>query len=94
MRRPSGRSSITRVVVTDTPIAGRCGPTGGALIFNPGEACGWLHGTPTAAILDLDSMAIEFLELTGPDVAGRAPAEYEWRNGVRHCSLTVASRRS
>ena len=39
---------------------------GGALILNPGEACGWLHGTPTGAIVDLESMAIEFLELTGP----------------------------
>jgi predicted phosphodiesterase len=39
---------------------------GDALIINPGEACGWLYGTPTAAILDLDSMAVEFLELTGP----------------------------
>jgi len=46
---------------------------GGALILNPGEACGWLHGTPTAAILDLDTMQTEFLELTGP----------EWQEGHR-----------
>lgn len=46
---------------------------GDALILNPGEACGWLHGTPTAAIVDLDSMAIEFLELTG----------LPWQEGTR-----------
>jgi hypothetical protein len=39
---------------------------GDALIINPGEACGWLFGTPSAAILDLDTMAVEFIELTGP----------------------------
>jgi putative phosphoesterase len=48
---------------------------GDALILNPGEACGWIHGTPTAAIVDLDSLAIEFLELTGPEwEEGRTPA--------------------
>jgi putative phosphoesterase len=46
---------------------------GDALIINPGEACGWLHGTPTAAILDLETMKAEFLELTGP----------EWQEGRR-----------
>jgi predicted phosphodiesterase len=39
---------------------------GDALIINPGEACGWLFGTPSAAILDLDTMEVEFIELTGP----------------------------
>ncbi len=34
---------------------------GDTLIVNPGEACGWLYGTPKAAILDLD------------DEAGRVP---------------------
>lgn len=38
---------------------------GDALILNPGESCGWLHGTPTAAVLDLDTMGVEFIELTG-----------------------------
>lgn len=37
---------------------------GGATIVNPGEACGWLHGTPTAAILDLDTKEVEFISLT------------------------------
>jgi putative phosphoesterase len=38
----------------------------GAIIVNPGEACGWLHGTPAAAILDLDTKAIDFISLTEP----------------------------
>lgn len=36
---------------------------GDTLILNPGEACGWLYGTPQAAILDLDSKDVEFLSL-------------------------------
>ncbi len=39
---------------------------GESLIVNPGEACGWLYGTPSAAILDLDSRHVEFLTLGGP----------------------------
>ncbi|HEY9515476.1 MAG TPA: metallophosphoesterase [Gemmatimonadaceae bacterium] len=37
-----------------------CGDT---LLLNPGEACGWLHGTPTAAILDLDTRKVELITL-------------------------------
>ncbi len=37
---------------------------GKTLIVNPGEACGWLHGAPTAAILDLDTRHVEILKLT------------------------------
>ena len=37
---------------------------GGSLIVNPGETCGWLHGTPTAALLDLETKQVEFIELT------------------------------
>ena len=40
---------------------------GETLIVNPGEACGWLFGTPSAAILDLDSRECQFLSLTGPE---------------------------
>lgn len=36
---------------------------GDTLIVNPGEACGWLYGTPSAAILDLDTMEVEFFTL-------------------------------
>lgn len=36
---------------------------GETLIVNPGEACGWLYGTPSGAILDLDSRSVEFITL-------------------------------
>ena len=37
---------------------------GDTLIVNPGEACGWLYGPPSAAILDLDTKRVEFIQLT------------------------------
>ncbi len=40
---------------------------GDTLIVNPGEACGWLHGTPGAAILDLDTKQVQFITLDGPE---------------------------
>jgi putative phosphoesterase len=40
---------------------------GGALIVNPGEACGWLYGVPSAAILDLETKHIDFISLTEPE---------------------------
>jgi putative phosphoesterase len=43
---------------------------GESLLVNPGEGCGWLHGAPTGAILDLDTKQVEFLKLAGP----------EWKN--------------
>ena len=39
---------------------------GGALVVNPGETCGWLYGVPCAAILDLDTKAVELISLTEP----------------------------
>ena len=39
---------------------------GETLIVNPGESCGWVHGIPCAAILDLDARSVEFLALSGP----------------------------
>ena len=38
----------------------------GAIIVNPGEACGWLFGTPAAAVLDLETKTIDFISLTEP----------------------------
>ncbi len=38
---------------------------GDTLIVNPGEACGWLHDSPSAAILDLDSRRVEFIQWPG-----------------------------
>lgn len=40
---------------------------GDTLIVNPGEGCGWIHGSPTAAILDLDSKHVEFVKLDVSD---------------------------
>lgn len=37
------------------------------LIINPGEACGWINGSPTAAIVDLGIKHAEFLKLDGPE---------------------------
>ena len=36
---------------------------GNTLIVNPGEACGWLYGAPSAAILDLATKHVEFIKL-------------------------------
>ena len=33
------------------------------LELNPGEACGYLSGTPSCAVLDLETMQAEFLEI-------------------------------
>jgi putative phosphoesterase len=40
---------------------------GESLLVNPGEACGWMYGTPGAAILDLETKQVEFLTLKGPE---------------------------
>ena len=37
--------------------------TGSTLLVNPGEACGWLHGKCTAAILDTDTGEVEDIVL-------------------------------
>ena len=42
---------------------------GSSLLINPGEACGWLYGVPTAAILDLATKEVEVLKLEGPEWA-------------------------
>ena len=42
---------------------------GDTLVVNPGEGCGWVHGTPGAAVVDLASKQVEFLSLTGPEWA-------------------------
>jgi uncharacterized protein len=40
---------------------------GDTLIVNPGEACGWLFGTPAAAIVDLDTKVVEVIRLADKD---------------------------
>jgi putative phosphoesterase len=44
-----------------------CRSRGDTLIVNPGEGCGWVYGTPSAAVLDLDTNQVEFLTLDGPE---------------------------
>jgi uncharacterized protein len=36
----------------------------GRLFLNPGECCGWVTGTATAAVLDLDNKQVERIEIT------------------------------
>jgi putative phosphoesterase len=36
---------------------------GDTLIVNPGEACGWLYGSCTAALIDLDTKEVEIIKL-------------------------------
>lgn len=36
---------------------------GDTLLLNPGEACGWLYGACTAALLDLDTKEVEIIKL-------------------------------
>jgi hypothetical protein len=38
---------------------------GATLLVNPGEACGWLTGSATAAVLDLAARRVEFVTLDG-----------------------------
>lgn len=38
---------------------------GETLLVNPGEACGWLHGECTGAILDLETKEVEIITVTG-----------------------------
>jgi putative phosphoesterase len=40
-----------------------CHMRGDPTIINPGEACGWLTGTSTVALLDVDADTVEFCEL-------------------------------
>src|SRR5688500_17863837 len=36
---------------------------GETVIVNPGESCGWIYGTPGAAVLDLDTKEVQMLTL-------------------------------
>ncbi len=40
---------------------------GETLIVNPGEGCGWLHGEPGGAILDLETRDVQFFKLKHTD---------------------------
>jgi putative phosphoesterase len=43
-----------------------CRTRGRTLIINPGEACGWVYGTPSGAVLDLETNQVDFITLDGP----------------------------
>lgn len=51
---------------THRPLTMRIGR---ALILNPGEACGFLSGRPTCAVVDLDTMVANIREIA-PNIAG------------------------
>ncbi len=53
------------IVVTGCSHKKEVRTRGDSLIVNPGEACGWLYGAPTAALLDLETKRVEFIELPG-----------------------------
>ena len=36
---------------------------GGTLVVNPGEAGGWLYGRSTVAVVDLESMEVELIDI-------------------------------
>jgi putative phosphoesterase len=55
------------VVVTGHSHRAERSERGSTLIINPGEACGWLFGVPSAAVLDLDTLAVEEIRLDGPE---------------------------
>ena len=46
---------VTHVVVHGSEHQQSMKTRGDSLIINPGEACGWINGAPTAAVLDLDT---------------------------------------
>ena len=68
VREVAGRSVDEHaIVITGHTHEQSTETRGSTLIVNPGEACGWLHGTPTAAILDLEARKVEIIRLEGPE---------------------------
>ncbi len=57
----SGEYHVILYGHTHKPVVERVGDT---LVVNPGECCGWLTGKPTVAIVDLEGMGAEILELS------------------------------
>ena len=53
-RATSARSTAHEIVIHGCTHQQEMKTRGDTLIVNPGEACGWLYGTPSAAMLDLD----------------------------------------
>ena len=40
---------------------------GDTVIINPGEGCGWVYGTPSGAVLDLETNRVDIITLDGPE---------------------------
>ncbi|RLE55177.1 MAG: YfcE family phosphodiesterase [Candidatus Methanomethylicota archaeon] len=57
------RSGMFKVVVRGHTHKAGVVKMGDCLIVNPGEACGYLTGKRTVAILDLETLDVSFLEL-------------------------------
>jgi len=56
----SGRYDVVIYGHTHEPVVKKVKNT---LVLNPGEVCGWLYGKATAALLDLEKMEAEIIEL-------------------------------
>ncbi len=56
-------SGIVDLIVCGNTHKSRIEKKNRALIVNPGEGCGLLNGRPTVALLDLDTMKAEIIEL-------------------------------
>lgn len=65
-----GRFDLILFGHTHRPVTMRVGR---ALVLNPGEACGFVYGRSTCAVVDLDSMEARVLEIGSPDAAADEP---------------------
>lgn len=68
MHEPNLLDSITRSNMYDVILYGHTHRVdlrrlNNMIIFNPGEASGWLYGKPTIGIVDLNSMNVELIKL-------------------------------
>ncbi len=55
-----GRYDVVLFGHTHRPLTMK---VGGALVVNPGEACGYMSGRPTCAVVDLESLEARILEI-------------------------------
>ncbi len=62
----SGRYDVILYGHTHTPFVrqGKC------LVVNPGETCGWVTGKSTLAIVDLDALTAEIIEMKPASISG------------------------
>lgn len=65
-----GRFDLILFGHTHRPLTMRVGK---ALVLNPGEACGFVYGRSTCALVDLDSMEARILELGAQEADAEEP---------------------